>query len=78
MPALVKKLTKKIFKNLLDNQRIVCYNVDTERGDKMKCEDCIYYYPGPGDELPSCQVKWRDEPAPCKQENEDEEREDEK
>jgi hypothetical protein len=44
----------------------------------MKCEDCIYYYPGPGDELPSCQVKWRDEPAPCEQENEDEEREDEK
>lgn len=37
----------------------------------MKCEDCIYYYPGLGDELPSCQVRWRDEPAPYEQKNEE-------
>ena len=37
----------------------------------MKCEDCIYYYTGPGDELPSCQVRWRDEPAPYEQKNEE-------
>lgn len=43
----------------------------------MKCEDCIYYYPGPSDELPSCQVRWCNEPAPCEQENEEEERKDE-
>lgn len=43
----------------------------------MNCEDCIYYYQGPSDKLPCCQVKWLDEPAPCEQKKKDEERKDE-
>lgn len=41
----------------------------------MKCSDCVYWYQGPDDDFPCCQVKGPDGTAPC--EYEDEEREDE-